>query len=211
MCGKQGSVHAFEANPLLVPHLIRSAELNQSHANIVVNGVAVGKHANTTLQLYDPERIGGSSVYQLAWLDATKSVTVPMTTIDEYRRTNRIERIDFVKIDIEGSELDAFQGMNETFALCPPQMIVCELALLIDPVYTDGNMQMPRSRRGAYALQIIEFLRTKGYHARHVDQDDGRLGGLVDASTIGSLQQNLINVAFVHSRLSETRPDMFGN
>ena len=55
LCGKAGVVHAFEANPLLVPHLRRSADLNQSRANIIVNAVGVGKDANTILKLYDPD------------------------------------------------------------------------------------------------------------------------------------------------------------
>src|SRR5262249_46509897 len=82
LCGRSGAVHAFEANPLLIQHLQKSAELNRDKANIVINAVAVGSDSNKTLQLCDPERIGGSSLYKLQWLNAASSVTVSLTTID---------------------------------------------------------------------------------------------------------------------------------
>ena len=132
-----------------------------------------------------------------------------MTTIDEYRRSAGIRRIDVVKIDIEGSELDAFRGMEETFTICPPALIVCELALLIEPL-TDG-LSAPAGKvpRAGYALRIIEFLRSKGYAAHYTDQPDGRIGDVVDTEAIIRFEQNLINVAFVHDSLRTTRPDLF--
>lgn len=209
VCGPSGAVHAFEANPLLIEHLRRSAALNNATSNIVVNAVAVGKEANTTLQLYDPDRIGGSSLYPLAWLDAAQSVTVPLTTIDEYRRTKAINRLDVVKIDIEGSELDAFRGMKETFDSCPPWLIVCELALLIQPrTHTSGALAS-EGTRGTYAVEIIDFLQSKGYESRHIRSEDGLIAGLVDRDAIRRLSQNLINIAFVSKELKAARPELF--
>jgi FkbM family methyltransferase len=208
LCGTSGAVHAFEANPLLIPHLRRSAELNKPEANIVINAVAVGKEANKTMKLYDPERIGGSSLYKLDWLDSKSSVTVPLTTIDEYRRANQINRVDVVKIDIEGAELDAFKGMEETFKSCPPALIVCELALLIAP----GDRQTGDATTGAkggYAMEIIEFLRAKGYEARYIRDSDGLVAGLVERRSLERLSQNLINTAFVRPNLAKVRPELF--
>lgn len=208
LCGKSGAVHSFEANPLLIQHLRRSADLNKGKANIIVNEVAVGSDSNKTLQLYDPERIGGSSLYKLQWLNAASSVTVPLTTIDEYRRANNIKRLDVVKIDIEGAELDAFRGMEQTFAECPPWLILCELALLIP---SDAELQPGAnvSSHGGHPRDIINLLCSKGYEARYIREHDGRLGAIVESDALERLSQNLINVAFVRSEASRTRPDLF--
>jgi len=206
LCGKTGAVHAFEANPILIPHLRHSAALNEAIANITVNPVAVGSETNKELRLYDPERIGGSSLHRLPWLDSSKSVIVPMTTIDEYRRTQGISRIDVVKIDIEGAELDAFRGMDESFTVCPPKLIVCELALMIAP--GQDQRPPPASIRGVYAAQIMEFLHSRNYEPHYIEAD-GEVGLRVDAGELVPMQQNLINVAFVHRTLRQARPDLF--
>jgi len=208
LCGKSGAVHSFEANPLLIQHLRRSAELNKATSNIIINATAIGSETNKTLELYDPERIGGSSLYKLQWLNAASSVTVPLTTIDEYRRVNGIKRIDVVKIDIEGAELDAFRGMEQTFAECPPWLILCELALLLPPdadLHSGANV----GTHGGHPRDIINLLCSKGYEARYLREHDGRLGSVVTSEELERLSQNLINVAFVRPEARRTRPDLF--
>ena len=208
LCGRSGSVHAFEANPLLIEHLRRSAALNESQTNIIVNPVAIGREGNKTLELYDPEKIGGSSLYQLEWLEKSKSVTVPLTTIDDYVKSNRITRLDVVKIDIEGAELDAFCGMEETFEKCPPSVILCELVLLLGRGNHPGE-RLHAGERGGYAAEVIEFLRAKGYEPRFIDGADGRIGSVIQLGALARLSQNLINVAFVRPDLPKARPELF--
>jgi len=208
LCGLSGAVHAFEANPLLIQHLQRSAALNKTRANIVVNPVAVGRESNKTLQLFDPDRIGGSSLYQLDWLDTARSVTVPLTTIDDYVRKNRLERIDVVKIDIEGAELDAFRGMQDTFTLCPPSVILCELALLLG-AGNDPGSSLGSRERGGYAMEVMHFLAARGYQARSIRAEDGLIADVIEPETMGRLTQNLINVAFVRNELKAQRPELF--
>jgi FkbM family methyltransferase len=207
LCGPTGEVHAFEANPLLRRHLLRSIEQNRSRASIRLNSVAVGRQNNTTLQLYAPDRIGCSSLYQHEWLDVSKSVSVPVITIDEYRRTQNIRRIDAVKIDIEGAELDAFHGMQETFDICPPSVIVCELMPLMN---THGATPVANLRRGSSAdpVAIVEFLGARGFQPHYIGVD-GRLGSVVRSEALQRLQQNVINVCFVRDAFAHARPDLF--
>jgi len=208
LCGVSGAVHAFEANPILIPHLRRSVELNKKHANITVNEVAIGKEAGKTLELYDPDRIGGSSLFKLVWLNTARTVTVPVTTIDAYTQTNKINRIDVIKIDIEGAELDAFLGMDQSFKVCPPWLIVCELASLVG---SEGH-SVPSASSGSsetHPLRIAKYLSGKGYEPRYISEKDGRLAGLVDSRSLDPLPQAVMNVAFVRPNLRETRPDLF--
>jgi FkbM family methyltransferase len=208
LCGSTGAVHAFEANPLLIQHLKRSADFNRPVANIVINQVAVGSESNKTLQLYDPDRIGGSSLYQLEWLNTGQSVTVPLTTIDDYVGRNGVTRIDVVKIDIEGAELDAFRGMEQTFTTCPPAIILCELVLLLGRGNAPGS-RLASNTRGGYAIEVMDFLAARGYEARAIRAADGLIADVLQPATMEHLAQNLINVAFVRPELKTARPELF--
>lgn len=194
ICGTQGVVHAFEANPLLIDHLTRSSALNRHISNIVTNSVAVGDQDGAILELYDPARIGGSSLYRLDWLDPGQTVTVTTTSLDAYIAQNAVTKIDVLKIDIEGAELAAFRGLTRTLAVMPPWLIVCELALLIDPERPSHT----QATRGRYARQLVDFLAAHHYDAHVIEDTTGLLGPSLDADALPRVTQNLLNVAFVH-------------
>jgi FkbM family methyltransferase len=209
LCGKTGGVHAFEANPFLIPHLRRSVELNRECGNICLNGLAVGMKSGGYLPLYDPDRIGCSSLYPHEWLNRGSRVLVPVVTIDEYVREKRIPRIDVMKIDIEGAELDALRGMEETLRVCPPKLIICELTLL--PELNDALRRSPevtqRAQSAADPRELVDFLRQREYELWNI-ADDGRLY-VCAASELTTPSLKLANVAFVRPELQRFRPDLF--
>lgn len=200
ICGQRGAVHAFEANPALIPHLKRSIEMNAGTSNIHLNAVAVGQRSDEVLRLYDPDRIGNSSFYAHGWLNKERWVEVPVVALDDYVRRTGVDRIDAMKIDIEGAELDAFKGMERIFEACAPRVIVCELM----PAAVET-----RSPHAAHPREIVEFLQSQGYMLREIVGADGRLRSpSLDVSNIESAN-HVINVAFVHSSLPKMRPELF--
>jgi FkbM family methyltransferase len=56
---------------------------------------------------------------------SNKVTTVPVISIDEFVQDNIIPRIDYIKLDIEGSELEALKGAKETINQHHPNMAVC--------------------------------------------------------------------------------------
>jgi FkbM family methyltransferase len=210
LCGKSGAVHAFEANPYLIPHLYRSRDLNGEYGNIHLNAVAVGKESGASLPLYDPGSIGCSSLYPHGWLDQGSRVLVPIVTIDEYIRENRIKRIDLMKIDIEGAELDALQGMEEAFRSCPPKVIICELTLL--PEQSDPLRQSPevlrRASSAADPQQLTYFLQQKGYELWGIAAD-GRLCTWETPRLTSESPLKLANAAYVLPEMRRLRPEIF--
>ena len=50
---------------------------------------------------------------------------VPVTTVDELLSTGMVPRVDFIKMDIEGSEPDAMLGARRTLASLRPRVAVC--------------------------------------------------------------------------------------
>lgn len=210
LCGKSGAVHAFEANPCLIPHLRRSIDLNSQYGNINLNAVAVGSDSGAFLPLYGTDRIGSSSLYPHEWLDRNTAVQVPVVTIDEYIRENRIRRLDVMKIDIEGAELDALHGMEETFRACPPKAIICELTVL--PEENSPQRDRPEVRQhnasAADPYQLADFLKQKGYQLCNISHD-GRLRAEGALKPDDHLALKVTNVAFVLPELQSLRPEVF--
>lgn len=50
----------------------------------------------------------------------TESITVPVTTLDRWMQTSPAQRIDLIKIDVEGAELKIFRGGAQTIQRCKP-------------------------------------------------------------------------------------------
>jgi FkbM family methyltransferase len=60
-------------------------------------------------------------------------VSVPVTTIDHLVAELRLPRVDFIKMDIEGSERQAVAGARETIRRHHPRMALCVYHLPDDP------------------------------------------------------------------------------
>jgi FkbM family methyltransferase len=212
LCGPGGAIHAFEANPVLIPHLKRSVDLNRSFTTIHLNSVAVGNASERLLPLYGLDRIGCSSLYPHNWLDQQPHTHVPVITIDDYVRREGIDRIDVMKVDIEGAELDAFQGMARTFRLCPPRVIICEL-LLTPPATSnvnDGSETGHRAHSSAEPRAIAALLAANGYELCRIT-DDGYLqnASLPVWGETTQPEKPVENVAFALPELHALRPDLF--
>ena len=209
LCGKSGSIHAFEANPRLIPHLDRSIELNQAQSNIQLNAVAVGRQSNTYVPLYDPDRIGCSSLYTHEWVNKDTVVRVPTVAIDDYVRERKIGQIDVMKIDIEGAEFEAFQGMEETFRMCPPQVIICELMPFENTNGADSMTVLHRAPSAASPSQIVEFLHSRGYEMFQFVQVNGQLK--LSEMPVSGIEgaRHVVNVAFALTDVKNRRPEIF--
>jgi FkbM family methyltransferase len=66
--------------------------------------------------------------------DTHKSVSVPLTTIDKIVHELGLERVDFIKMDIEGAEKNALTGGRETLAKWKPRLEISVNHLADDPV-----------------------------------------------------------------------------
>jgi hypothetical protein len=132
-------------------------------------------------------------------LDKSSFVSVPVVSLDDYAARNGIDRIDGMKIDIEGAEMEAFEGMSQIFERSPPGFIVCEL------------MPARVSRRAASAAhptQIMEHLASRGY-AAYRPKSDGFLALPAMTPEAVERERHVVNVVFAHSRLRSERPELF--
>jgi len=85
--------------------------------NIVLNNFGVSNSDNDATIYYDKEESGLASLYQRNLesynLELNQSETIQLRRIDNYIEEKNIKHIDFIKIDIEGHELKAFEGFGK--------------------------------------------------------------------------------------------------
>jgi FkbM family methyltransferase len=144
-----GSVLAIEAQERIYYALAGNIAINNCFNAVAVHG-AVSSESGV-LQIPSPDyfvpssfgslelrqRIGNEFIGQP--IDYENTVNVRKLVLDEYR----LPRVDLIKLDIEGMELEALEGAARTIEACRPIM-------LIEKIKTD-------------AAQLHRWLETRGY------------------------------------------------
>jgi len=112
LVGTNGCVYAFEPNPEVYNILVRNIQINgyREIVRAVPKGVSNKKR---TVSLYVPrEKSGEASFYSGESADNT-CIKVETLTLDEFFAGKGWPKIDLVKIDVEGAEVEVLEGMRE--------------------------------------------------------------------------------------------------
>lgn len=80
----------------------------------------------------------------------TPGIQLPVTTIDKLVEELKLERVDFIKMDIEGSERHALAGARQTLAKYRPRMAIAAYHL------PDDVEKIPAAARGGWDGYRIE-------------------------------------------------------
>jgi FkbM family methyltransferase len=117
--GSQCKVHAFEPNPRTRERLIWNIGANNMGDVISVHPEAVSDSAGTATLI---ERSDNSGAARLGTDSA--GVTVDVTSLDLFCQEQSVDRIDVIKIDVEGYEVKVLQGALESLERFKPALIV---------------------------------------------------------------------------------------
>jgi len=112
--GNEGKVFAFEPESNNFALLKRNVEMNGFKNIVLVNKAISNKSGKAKLFLSKERNVfGGHSLYNNEWLNAKENdfVTVDIITLDEFFKDYDGD-IDIIKMDIEGAEGLALQGMQ---------------------------------------------------------------------------------------------------
>lgn len=117
MVGERGQVHAFDPVPLHNRYCELQARLNPALANALhFNILAVGSRTTSAARVAsDNERITPGQRVDTDSFDCT--------SLDDYAQAH-LERVDFIKMDIEGSEMDALAGARDTIRSFKPRLAI---------------------------------------------------------------------------------------
>ena len=107
--GNTGQVFAFEPDPSNFKILGKNVKVN-NYKNIILEQKAVGdKHGRATL--YHADNPGMHRIFPQT--KAKGQVQVELTSLDKYFiDSNLVDKINFIKIDVEGLEFSVLKGME---------------------------------------------------------------------------------------------------
>jgi FkbM family methyltransferase len=158
------NVHVFEPESRVYRRLRQNLCLNDFHA-VHVNKLAVYSKSVSDIRLntFPKERHGWSTLGKPAiaeggeFVRLTGSESVAAVSLADYCREHGIQRVDFLKLDIEGAELDALEGAAPLLAAAKIRCILFEVSRPM----VEGMNRDP--------LAIFRILRGHGYRIYSIE------------------------------------------
>lgn len=125
LVGKNGRVIAFEPDKIVADKLrkrVKKMKLN----NIIVVNKGLGK-TNKKITAYS-NRPGELS---LTYKQKNSAIqTINLTSIDSFLEKHKIGKVNFIKMDIEGAEIEAIKGAIKTIKKCFPCFAIASYHIL---------------------------------------------------------------------------------
>lgn len=126
LAGEKGHVCAFEPEPGNVGILIRNIGLNSAEDRVTILSAAIGSESGTArLSVGDHcdnhflEGVGGGAAYK-----TVGSIEVVQRSVDDLIAEGSLRPPDVIKLDVEGAELAALDGMKRCLATLRPRLMV---------------------------------------------------------------------------------------
>jgi FkbM family methyltransferase len=142
-----GAVFAFEPSPRERARLERHLRLNR-RTNVQVERSALGAcQGQADLFVVEGAEDYCNSLRPPIVASKTKRITVPIQCLDDYVAKAGLPRIDFIKVDVEGAELDVLKGSSTLLSKRPRPVLMVE-------VYDIRTLPW-----GYYSREIIRLLR----------------------------------------------------
>jgi FkbM family methyltransferase len=124
LVGEEGRVFAFEPEPQNYDLLCKNIKANGCR-NVIAEQKAVWKKSGEETLFLDKSNLGGHSLVRANVMDKDGSVCVKVTSLDEYFGALECP-VDFIKMDVQGSEMGVFDGMEKIMKQDCPLGIMAE-------------------------------------------------------------------------------------
>jgi FkbM family methyltransferase len=122
--GDGGRVISFEPDPVTFDWLRRNCELNRLR-NVSLHQRAVyDERTSLELHLASTRDSGSNSLVAEPWISESKTVRVDCVRLDDVLASEGVHRVDVIKVDIEGAELAALRGAEQTLRAARPVLVV---------------------------------------------------------------------------------------
>ncbi len=116
----KGKIYGFEPVDYNYEKLLTNISLN-NFSNIIVNKLALSDKKETLFYQEKKGHSGGISMNKEV-RNGNNYKAIESLTLDEFVKEKRLEKIDFIKVDIEGFEMNFLQGAKETIKKFKPRL-----------------------------------------------------------------------------------------
>jgi FkbM family methyltransferase len=182
LVGAAGEVHCFEPEPGSFEILRENIALNGA-GNVFPNRTAVSSETGTTdIYSFEKSSRAHASLSPLGREDCYAS-SCETNTINRYLDVSKVEKVDFVKIDAEGSELKAIEGGGGLFFGDSPPVLMLEIN------------ENTASHFGYAPCDMLRFLHDKGGY----DFFRATAGGLQRLSSVEECEHGDNVLGFIES------------
>ena len=154
-------VISYEPNSINHARLLENIRLNKL-SNVTVRKLGLGSRAQSAELVFAPLMTGGGSLEpktaaQIKNSQKVMSERIEITTLDRDIAEGGLPAPDFVKIDIEGFELEALKGASQTLSAHRPAVFL----------EMHGETMREKKRK---VTEIVEWLSQAGYrNVLHVE------------------------------------------
>jgi FkbM family methyltransferase len=157
--GRNGKVFAFEPSPRERRRLVRHVLFN-SCSNVRVEPYALGSSRTQADLFLSPGINDWCNSLRPPITESTASpLKVTVARLDDWMEENEIERVDFIKMDVEGGERDVLRGAEKMLGREPR------------PVFLAEVQDLRTGPWGYAAKEIIEHLAQRGYKWFAIDAE----------------------------------------
>ena len=121
-----GKIFAFEPSPREYHRLrmhLRLNRLSSARGEMLAMGIATSKASFFQVRAGDTTRNG---LRRPASRDSVAEIRVNMSSLDEYMCGRNVGRVDVIKLDVEGGEIDVIRGGQKVFGDLRP-VLICEV------------------------------------------------------------------------------------
>lgn len=178
--GETGQVLSFEPHPIIYDHLAKSVAENRL-TQCRLHNLALGDNEGTGELVFGLDKANFGTAYLVNESVATtglKTCSVPVRRLDDLLSPD--ERVDFIKIDVEGNEPLVIKGATE--------LLRAQRPIIMSEILGCSLQRM----HGMSAMDYVKQVCALGYQCRSLEE-----GGLVGDQFDQHGMVNFANVVFL--------------
>ncbi len=182
-------VYTFEPILETAERLAENIKINHLENKIILSKIALSNSKGKIKFGLPPKGNRGTGSTVITEQSKNRVIEVDTITLDEFIKQNNISDVDFIKMDIEGAELFALQGMAGLLSSDKKPIIILEMTIVM------------MNQAGYGSKELLDFLSAFGYQCYEFTKN-GLKGPL---SEVSPLSENYCFLTSEHLHMDKVK------